>query len=55
MEVRAADVVGLAADLAAPMRIVMAALAELISADSILLKLHLYTRESIISMRKLLL
>jgi hypothetical protein len=50
--VRARPRVGLAADSAALMRIVMAALAELISADSILIKPHLYPRESNISMRK---
>jgi len=37
--------VGLAADSAALMRIMMAASAELISADSILVKTHLYLRE----------
>jgi hypothetical protein len=47
--------VGPAADAAALMRIVMAELAELISADSILIKLHLYPWESNISMCKLLL
>jgi len=46
--------VGLVADSAALMHIMMAASAELISADSIFMKTHLYPRESNISIRKLL-
>jgi len=42
---RARPRVELAADSAALMRIMMAASAELISADSILMKTHLYLRE----------